>query len=464
MKKLLIVIVCVVVLAGAGYVVGARVTGGRAQEEWTKAVASMSIPGAIEIRPVRYQRGWFVSTASSLLVFRDPQRTYTMNLEHRIHHGPLVLSAGAPVFATAVIDTTATLSKEKEPDLAALLGEAPLMTASSRVGFDGAIATKVVSPKRSVAFGKDDKAAIDWKGGEGVVDISDNYRKISFSFTAPDLSLYEGVNVLSASQGSIEGDLAGTGRLWTGEVRSKLKSFDVKRPVQGGVQEVHLGDLSLTLNAREQEDRVAWSCAARMGEARSGDEYFNEGLFETVLRLNSDATGALLSAVSSLNIKPGQKENVDENALIKAIDAVETLMKKEPQFEVTRLEFSTKEGKMSVQGLLTMDKTDSIVFGDWNTLLTNLRMNAQVQAPASLMHAALTAKFLNDLERLQVTVQGPDADKKKQVMAGNLASQWLTKLEDKGLLEHQGEAYVAKISLEKGVLSSNGVPLNNAMN
>jgi len=465
MKKLLVVILCVLILAAAAFVAGARITGGKAQEEWRKGIEAVSIPGAIEIKPLTYQRGWFSSTATSALIFHDPKRTYTLTLDHHIHHGPLVLSAGgAPIPATALIDTSAFFSKEKEPQLFALLGDTPLVTARSRINFDGSIQSHVVCPKRNVPF-RDSKSAVDWKGAEGDVDVSSGYKRVTFSLTAPDLSVYDGISVISAQQGSINGSFTPSpSRLWLGEIHSDLKSFDIKLPMRDKSEEFHMKDMSLSLTAKEQDGQVVWFYTMRMGAASSGDEFVNQGLCEIELGLNAEATGMLLSALSSLNIGPDRKGDVDEKAIIKALDALDTLLKKEPRFDIKQFAFSSKEGKTTLKALFTLNQDKPFILGDWQTMLSNLRVDAEINTPVALTNSALTAKFLNDLERLPANTQGLGDEKSKELMARNLASQWLAKIEEKGLLKRQGEDYAAKITLENGVLSSNGVPVSEVVN
>jgi len=159
MKKLVILVVfvlfCVAGWAGATYFVSAKVEG-----QYHSFIEKYAHLGPLTISSQDYQRGFFSSTAETLLEMSFPVpateegvepeiETVQLVFEHTIYNGPILIGSAKGGLALALIDTRLDIPADVEGEFETLLQEIPELDASFAhivVGFDGNAATRIEIP------------------------------------------------------------------------------------------------------------------------------------------------------------------------------------------------------------------------------------------------------------------------------------------------------------------------------
>ncbi|MDO4723129.1 MAG: DUF945 family protein [Comamonadaceae bacterium] len=161
MRKKMVGAVLLAALLGLGYSAAAWYVGLQTQQQVQQAHAALSAALGVSAQLTQYQRGWFHSSARSVVRIAPPEqgaapaaggapgryglglRGETIVLEHRIRHLPLW---AAPQRGWVAVRSTPVLSAAAQAALRPSLGETPPYVLNAVLGYRGSVHWQLAGP------------------------------------------------------------------------------------------------------------------------------------------------------------------------------------------------------------------------------------------------------------------------------------------------------------------------------
>lgn len=266
MKKFLVVLGVTLLLAAG--LTGAAYWSGQQAEHWYRQILAESArQSGLHITLTSYQRGWFSSTATThyqnqsnttdhALAAPDTETTdLSFSTHETIYHGPLPLMAwGVPGVsptpaATVIRQTLVPDSSPWTRKLAEWYGNQEPLTVVTRVGFDGASASRVTMPPLTLN------------------QIANQAANDPMPLQNLDFSGLNGQFQMTPGGATVQGDLSVAQLAAT----AQAKTADAANEA-AAIQRVTLRDLRLTANQRKSAfDLLLGDTHFQLGELRIED-------------------------------------------------------------------------------------------------------------------------------------------------------------------------------------------------
>ncbi|MFN3233093.1 MAG: DUF945 family protein [Alphaproteobacteria bacterium] len=433
MKKILIGIVIAAVVVGAVLLAGPGLVGNGAERALKASLNLMSQPGVYRVELTDYQRGWFSSTATSRFVLEgDLAQTYqnalaeeglapdsnTVTLQHKLSHGPLLMTADGPKVALAYAET----DLQPPPSIADLLEPyldgKPLFDFQTTFSFNGASSTEIHNPPYSGTTPTG--MTIRWDGIAGTLVVEEHAAQ--YGLRAPKFRGEGTAGTIHIDDVLVEGDLAKfLENLWTGDL---LFSFP-KITVRTGEQDIAIDDLTFSIQATSTGgDRTGAQLELRVAEVRAPGTQIGETSFSVALE-NLDAIAADAIAGRLEQFSKALRDGADARSEIDAL------------MNVDLASVFTGASEMTVAFLGDIDTPEIRLKGDWSVAATGennritalLRQNVKdyeaddlilTDSMSQLTLNGLNGTALADMYRdlIAISMQSLPADEQQQQLMG----------------------------------------------
>lgn len=370
MKKVLLVMLVLVLIAAAGLTEWASVEAQKAYADWVNELAARP---EIALLDTHYQSGWWVSNASTELEIRgdlgalfqhamegagqkDVRSRIGFHLDHRIQHGLLPLwewlrggRKGLPVLDT--IDTRVSFDGETESELQPVVGQVPSMLAETRVRMGGEAETALELPAVNLAWiplkdGSRPSWTLHWQGLRGGLVLGPQGITLAGQITAPGFSFENDRRKLVGTTLDATVDwVRNTSGWWVG--RTGIDAHDLyeeRRSSHGKGVVSHLGFQSLTA---------------------SGDSHVRDGRFSVRLDVVADRLTLGTHAGAPFHLQmdvlgddsasvPAGESEAPEVPEAASADSWRSILDHHPVLEVTSFSIGTPAGAVAGSGRLVL--------------------------------------------------------------------------------------------------------------
>ena len=454
MKKVMIMLL---VFAAGVYSGAAYMLGGQAHEQYLALLRKHGTPGFVTLTNQSYERGFFRSTASTLVQItvpdapapsEKPGRVLSFSLRHDLRHGPLPdLSAGFSLTpALAVMDSV--IEEPGAGEESGLLAEFPELARSTsrvRIGFSGEIEGDLNVP----AFERSrDQERISWGGLRIHVVHEPLTGSLRGDFGLPGMSLDANGGTFDMTDFSGTFDLQeALPLLYVGQIRSAVSAMNMTEP---GAETLVVSDMRISSDSSSDGVTASFLQRFDIASVQYGEKTFGPlscdvearnldapalSEFQTRLRLLAEAHGADVDAFSA---------QVGELYLT----LFGKLMAGKPELRISRLRLGTPMGDMAGSLMVRSDAPGGQMAANPLLMLPFIEAEAEVSTSEEL---------LVGLVGLDIRTQEPAmTDEEVEKRARERVGQETDSLLARGLLVREGSDIVARAALKKGRLTVNG--------
>jgi uncharacterized protein YdgA (DUF945 family) len=248
--------------------------GYSAENSLRNSLKTISQQGAYRIELIRFERGWFVSHATSKLVlegqYADTLRQalgetapLELTFEHTIYHGPLLLRASFPKIGMAYAETDLRLPPNVESLLAKYLEGEPLLNFRTTFGLLGRSLTLISNPDYRGSMGP--HTSVQWDGASG--RIATERQAFNVRLDMPLFKWEEGERLLLLRGMSVVSDQKRRGKhIWLGDTDAKVRELRVMNPESGEAARIQNLDYEVKA-AADGPDRIDASAVFGVGGA-----------------------------------------------------------------------------------------------------------------------------------------------------------------------------------------------------
>ncbi|MBL8491707.1 MAG: YdgA family protein [Rhodocyclaceae bacterium] len=468
MKRLVLVLLALVLLAAGGFTWVSRQAGLEVAEAIAEQQAFVARQPWLRIVSQTYDRGLFASTASATVELRGPyaeavgqalaraagiQGPVRLAYLHDIRHGPLPnWRQGDLTPARAVVETRFRLEGDLGNRLPELFGpEAPALVVTEFIDAQGGIAhLRLPAVSRDLAGG----ARLAWQGLAGDIRFTRAYDSIRSDLAMPALELTGRDGRAALNRISLKADMRlGAHGLWLGTADARAGEFTANWPgmnlvatgagYRTGVTEVgEFLDVTGDMGAEGIEAQ-----AEKAGPVR---------LAFSVKHLHGPTVKALRDAAEALqqrNLKP-REEMLEQMALTRRF--VGDLMRHQPELRIDELSFRMPAGDLKLSFALRVARYDEESAANPLKALDGIEADLDLDL-AEPLALALGEKALRQRGRLAMpgAVEDPEADGQ----ARSAASDQINALVVQGHLVRDGDRLKTSARWREGGLKVNGFPV-----
>lgn len=454
MKKLLLALVAVIVLAAVA-AVGAPVWFGmQAESLYHERIAQLQKDG---LTSVSYERGLFSSTAQTQ--FQPPGLPVAITGKHHITHGPIDWSRGAdavfsPVLALVDSELTAKMEAPGAADLP--LGTLPIRL-HTVVDPSGGGQTTLQTPA-----GK--KGVIEWKAVTGELSFDGEGKALKANLRAPEISVgavvgkavVSGVSVDVDLQTSPSGNLLGDANIAVANIAAE--------PV------FRMEGFSLRTRTGESAGNLNASVRYRVNTLRVGPEQVGPALLEfEVRKLDAKSVAKLDQTLKDLQQRQMPEE---QRAMIMTghlLDIVGDLAAKAPELELTKLSVAMPAGEITGRGKLVLDGSNMNVKENPMLLVNALSAEGEIRIPAAVLQAFARMQVEKEIMglkasgKLSADEQAKLTPQKVAAISSAVVPQRANAMAQKMRLVQKDADYVLVATLKRGQVRVNGLPLERPL-
>ncbi|MDK2123530.1 YdgA family protein [Parachitinimonas caeni] len=471
MKKSLLIIPGVIVLAGAGWLGATAWAGKTAQETLEKQHKMLADLPYFVVKKHNYQSGLFTSHERTTLALNPnlwrpyaemlklagreiPELEFTYTQE--IKHGPFpLIGKGDFTPLKAVVKTEFVFSPEANKWLTKLFGQQKPLEIENRIRFkeDGEFNIKVPGFTYEETIGK-----ATWQGFDAKIVYGADFNSVDIEAKAPGIKLDAGTH-------------------GSGEIRNITFVTHNQRGASG----IMLGDGKLSLEAAQFELKDEHKISAKLSgltyvvkSAAQGDFINSAATVDlTKLELNDKTYGPAKLAVEAnhLHAPTLAKLNKSVNALqkqqykdaaelnTKMFDVVKAeglpLLRNDPALALRQLSVKLPEGEVSLRADVAMKGFVDADISEPLKLINKLTAKADLTVPKKVIETLVLMKARSQIATDTADGQQPDTTELDQ-LARNLMENQIKKLAEQKLIQVDGESLITSASWKDGKLTVNG--------
>jgi uncharacterized protein YdgA (DUF945 family) len=411
-----------------------------------------------------YERGWLSSTAETTVALSGSP--LELSMVHHIAHGPLPIDRllrGDLVLtpAMAFVTTEIRVLPRKGSNLAWLKDFSRRMAAlkaDTVVQFNGSADTTLTLPP-SRDKGRDG-TEFNSRGLNGTLALRQGGQQVDVELTVPALSLKSANSDFALknlvyrfnSNAGMGGYLFGNSTLQVSQLRIGA-DFELK-------------GLRLTTKAKPAGANVTATVDYRVQGIKSGVDEYGPGQLTLVARkLDAKALQKFNQRYSQIAKRSLPQEQASMMAAAEMMKLVASLSRKAPEIEVTKLSFTTKEGKLTGNGKLVLDGSNLDIATNPFLALRALRGDAELSIPRSMVKAILTPSIRRDVESYTRTgaLSSDEAAKLTPAVMAKIVDraypQYMSRNSFTRMLVPAGPVYRITAAFRDGTLLVNGRPL-----
>jgi uncharacterized protein YdgA (DUF945 family) len=463
MKRALTVISIVVLLLALALTAAPYWLGMQTEAAFNDAVKGMTTRSGMPSSNYTYSRSWLKSEASHKILL--PTAPIIIDATHRIEHGPLPLSrllSGELTPALALIKTTMhfTPSADAPAGLAESLKFLPPMETETVLDLsgNGTSIFRITSATR-----KQGKTTVRWDAAKGKMHFDREWKKITAEFSLPKLSINSTRGELSIMDIRLGSDMyEGTAGYMFGSNHLSVASITMK-PL------MNIQGINLSAIAQSKGPFVTI--------------HINYGVKELQIAKDKYGPGSLNLAIRNLDAKTLKQFETDMNQIYsralpqeqaqmmiagKTLELAGKLSQNNPEIELTKLKFVAPGGQLTGSAKFVVQGKEQDLSANPMLLLTAVKGSAELSIPQSLAKAVVLPQIQHDIRSLS------KEGKLNSSEATNLTPEALDKIaeevypqyfQESGLgrwLVKQGNTYHFSMSVSRGQIIVNGVPLSPA--
>lgn len=444
MKKLFLFLgITVLLWLGASFV-----AGGMAQDQYMTFLKTHA-NGPLTLANVRYDRGFFSSTALTRVALTDPEKgsgeEFAVLLEHVVQHGPLPLGVKDGIRPALAQMETFLANASLQPEAAGkVLTTVPALEqarATTWIGFQGEADCVVQTPIIATAnTEKNSSVTVD------ACALRFQYNPSSQTLDG-DLDL-PGLRIQNQNEEFYLHGLRGQFDLveslpwfYVGKVTTVLDRIDVRAAESSPIS---LSGLRFFSDSGIEGNRLFCLQNATLDSLKAGEKTYGPIIFDTALRnVDAQSVSEFQGRMRGMYGQPGSAEEMEArlNGLLE--EFASKLLAGNPEFEISRFSIRTDEGDLESKLDVRLTGTGSVAFTNPLLLLQRLEIRGNVSVKEDLVRYAVAQAFASELKREQATVD--------QVYEGQIGP-----LLEKELLIRDGDRLKSSATLLQGRLSVNG--------
>ncbi|MEY4560972.1 MAG: hypothetical protein RLZZ618_249 [Pseudomonadota bacterium] len=490
MSKIVVGAVVLAVVAGGG-VATAKWSGGKVADELhAQTEKTLKAFPAVKIVKHSVVKGWVKSTheitveigcatvpaadAPAGTVAKGPVQ---ITWRDTISHGPL---PGFRSVGLAAIDSQLVLPPEASAQIAKVLGDKPLFTLRTVVGFGGGYSSDLASPAFKFA-GPNNEGTIDWKGLTATVK-GDLNKGIagggSFKLDAPGMVLdvakggdvSQSVNVKLGAismRSDIPANDGSTVWLAPSKGTGSIASLDITTNAAGKPVVVGLSDLKLASETKLDKGLLS-TASSFTGKGRVDSFSVDKVEMNVSLKnLHAPTYEKLMGTIMSkgLSCDKGNEADVDEIIKTEMLAAMTTLLQYNPEYALDKLaiEIGGKRAELAynlaIRGVTPADAATPAE----ELFKTKGFLSASVNVQKSLIEEIIK-KVVAMKTPQDGTAIDPEAAKQEQAMMMSMVDGGIAQGVAQGFIKVEGDAVKASAKYEAGQLTLNDkvIPLPGA--
>ena len=397
-SKLPLILVLALIIVAGGLAALPFWFGMQAESAYADFIAEIEKAGNLSVGNNRFERGWLDSTADT--TFAVSGTPITISMLHRIEHGPIPIGDELD-FEPVLARVKSQVSIGLGPNMPKL---APL-TINTAVQLDGNLRAKLEMPGSKSAA---DGTTTEWKGIDGVVDLSADLTKTKGEINAPLFSIagkdssfsVSGIKFVVDQQKSASGFDTGTVTLSA-----------AKLATDGAGGKTTLDGFGMTSNVQETGGNLNITLSFQFREAVSAGEKQGPGQINIQIRKLDVATLVKFrSEVQTLRKQKLDAEQRNMMVLGKTLELLGQLAKKSPELELSKLSFKTADGEVTGKAKFVLDGSQLDVTGNPMLMLRALSGEGEINLPDSAVRLLASSDVKRDIEALKASGKLSEAE------------------------------------------------------
>ncbi|MFV8834800.1 DUF945 family protein [Aquisalimonas sp.] len=456
MKRLVIGCGLAAVVAAVGLGAGPVWTGAVAERQHERALEFLEREPQVRVLSSEYDRGYrgatsrvevelLGSAADDFAAFMEQEygvrQAPVLVFHDGVSHGPIPSGSGG-VPGAAFVTSRVEVADAIGAHLPLFAGDPTLMTAETRVGFDGASRMTFATPAWEV---EGDEAAFSFTGLEGTLSLDADMASGEIDMGFDQLVLSEFGSTWSARGVRLQAAPENLGaHIWTGD--SVLEVDTV------GVDDSEIEGLRIVSGAELDDGALDVTFDATMHGAVAGGYRIEESRLKAALyRVDQHAMEQLVALGDDLELG-----HIDEHTMgLRFLGLIPQLLEREPEFVIEEFTIGMPEGPFRASARLAWEgQTPSLE--DAFAAINGLAAEVEMKAPRDAVHRSLRAYLRHDLETDAATygqnLSGQELDER----AVELADARVEAMVAEGVLQHQGQDLQGHLLIEDGLVLING--------
>jgi uncharacterized protein YdgA (DUF945 family) len=374
--------------------------GMQAEEHYQAMLKKMAEGSEFTVTNSSFQRGWFESTADTTFTLINMPNV-TISALHRISHGPLPLDDD--------FQLQPLLARVKSQISIGLPGgvvKLPAMIGHSNVYLAGNSSTRLTMEpyKKPVPkAGETDAFELEWKGMNGELALSADYKNLKGELFAPVLqfSFKDGNFALNKINLSVDTQESASG-LDTGNVALGVDKLVMDDRQKG--ETISLDGLRLSTATQEAGGNLNSTLTFQFRGMESGGS--KQGAAQINMQVRKLDAATLVKFQKEVRALRKQKMPPDQVNMIllgKTMELLGQLAKKSPELEITKLYFKTADGEVTGKAKFVLDGTQLDVSGNPMLMLKALSGEGEVSLPDSIVRLLAEPDVKRDVEALKAS-------------------------------------------------------------
>lgn len=485
MKKLFGFIFGLIVIAAimAGIGVGAFYwSGSIAKESFEKSIMQTAGEQAVTYNLKSYEKGLFISTAIADFTINPEKinsgvntkviptdKPITIQLEHKIYHGPFAFKApdfdpAQPVAAYIDTKINTNSNKDLKQIVADVWKENPFKI-KSKVSFSGLVETTVeVTP---IDFTSPSGMKIKWSGAKSVISHDTSTNSFISAIDAGGISVEEDDNfvLINGIKGSASGSFE-TGNFMNSKADYTIESIlleanttDASKMIKGNMNKLAV-KAGNDLKGNSLSSYI--SISAKDAEL-NGEKYGPAEFKLDVRKIDAEAIRSLQKDLEMAKADVAKQGLPPEAAMFvaqqKLMEALPKLLKQGPEIEISKLNFTTPQGNIDGYAKISIDLGGNPIPANPMQMIPMIAINTKISVPTNLVEMVLVSEAKKDIVK-DLSMSGENATPEQlQEMAKNKVKAQLEALTAQNAITINGSNIEGAYRLNKGMLNLNGMEI-----
>lgn len=485
MKKLFGFIFGLIVIAAimAGIGVGAYYwSGSLAKDSFEKSIMQTTGNQAITYKLNSFEQGLFISKAIAELTL-DPgkfnsgvntqviptDKMFSIQLEHTIYHGPFAFKA--PEFdpaqpVAAFIKTR--INTDSNPELKEVLNKlwkTNPFKMNSMVSFAGVVETTIeVAP---IDFTSPDNMHIKWSGAKSIIAHNTATNSFDSAIDAGGVSIEDDDNF--ALVDGIAGTASGSfdaGNFMNSKAAYSIDNIQIEANTKNESKALKgtMNNLAVKAGNEINGNQLSSYMELSVDDAMFNDENYGPGNFQINLRkIDADAIKQLQNDLEMAKEDAAKQGLPPEAAMFiaqqKLMETLPKLLQQGPEIEISKLDFSTPQGKVEGYTKISLDLGGKPVPANPMELIPMVAINTSFSAPSDLIEKILASDAKKEIARdLSMTGEQATPEQLEELAMNKVKSQ-LEALTAQNAISRDGTKIVGSYRLNNGKLNLNGMEI-----
>lgn len=400
MKKVVVALVLLLIVLGAGWAGSSYWFGMKAEQQYREILTKASPSPVLKFSLESYNRGIFSSKARVALQFSEAGdqtqkdgKGLRIVADQEICHGPFPLGNMKELKpVVAVIRTSVQSFPELSGDVKEFLDKFPELKNSENlttIFFSGDTESDLTVPAFRRTVPGDKKLDVAWEGltahftfAEGLKSTVGTMKAPGLQITAPD-----GTFSLKGAQCVVNLHRA-VRSLNVGNVSFEVSSVDFKGTGDKVPESFSANRIKYEMTVKDAgNDSIDTGVTFRLDQAKAVEKTFGPAQINLVLRkLDAESIEKFQAATNALNLQPpASAEETQQRMVANYMQLLTGLIKKSPELELTEVKFAMPEGNFTGKAKIVFIDPKGSVTENPMLLLNSVVAEAECSAQESLV-------------------------------------------------------------------------------